>query len=268
MLSIASDFALLIRSNKILIYLFLSVVLLISDFNNYAYTNTIRHFTLSKLMVVQEKQNAFYHLINEMIDNAREFVSLKQENERLREEKRVLEKYFLMTRHMEQEYIALKKLMNIVPDKKIEFVTSYVLGDLTTPYSSSIMVSGGEADKIKKGQAVINQDGLVGRVIDIMEKNSRIMLVNDMNSHIPIITEKTRERAIVSGTHDHGILKMKYLSEDTKIEVGEFVFTSGDGKLFPPGLLVGTVTKIKNNEYFVTPAVNFKKLDYVILVEY
>lgn len=266
--AIISEFFFLIKNNKILIYLFISINLLILDFTKNPYMEKIRFFTLEKLVKVESWQISSINKFNEALSNASEFVNLKAENAKLKEEKRVLEKFFLMSRHMEQEYLALKKLMNIVPEKKLNFMTSFVLGDLSSPYGMNVMVNGGEEDGIKKGQAVINQDGLVGRVIEVLNKNSRIMLLNDLNSHIPIITEKTRERAIVSGTNNQMVLRMKYLADDTKIEVGEFVFTSGDGKIFPPGLLVGTVSKAQNNEYLVTPAVDFRRLDYVILVEY
>ena len=87
------------------------------------------------------------------------------------------------------------------------------------------------------------------------------MLLNDPNSRVPVITSTSRERGILAKQGDNMLLI--YLSEDHKVEIGELIYTSGDGKIYPYGLLVGKIYKIDNDGIFVKLSANLNNLDFV-----
>src|SRR5690606_4385105 len=118
-------------------------------------------------------------------------------------------------------------------------IATKILGDSSGPFIRSALVNAGETHGVLKGQIVINYNGLVGRIIEVGSKTSRVLLITDINSRIPIITASSRERGIVVGNNTD-LLSLLYLPEDTRVQIGEIIFTSGDGESFPSGVPIGT----------------------------
>ncbi len=107
------------------------------------------------------------------------------------------------------------------------------------------MIDAGYEASVKVGYPVINADGLVGRVIETGRSSSRVLLSNDLNSHIPVVIGAKEIRAVLAG--DGGAEpRLLFLPSDAKIAAGEDVSTSGTGGLFPRGLRIGTVSGTLN----------------------
>ena len=100
-----------------------------------------------------------------------------------------------------------------------------------------------------------------GRVVNISSNYSSIMLLNDPNSRVPIVTSTSRARGILAKQGDNMLLI--YLPEEHNVKIGELVYTSGDGKVYPYGLLVGKVKKITNDGVFVELSANLNKIEFV-----
>jgi rod shape-determining protein MreC len=115
--------------------------------------------------------------------------------------------------------------------------------------------------------AVVNDAGLAGRVVDVAKKTARVLLLTDINSRIPVISEASRERAIAGGNNSD-TLTLIYLPENSKLKVGEKIITSGDGRVLPPGLPVGVVTKIEKGIATVKPFVDNYRLEYVSVIDF
>jgi rod shape-determining protein MreC len=157
----------------------------------------------------------------------------------------------------------LRKLLKVTDRKESNYITSRLVGANITPLSSSAVIEAGENNKVKVNDLVTNQEGLVGRIINVSNNYSSVMLLSDPNSRVPVITSSSRERGILANQRDNMLLI--YLPEEHKAEVGELVYTSGDGKIYPYGILVGKVYKINNDGVFVKLSANLNNLDFVTI---
>lgn len=157
----------------------------------------------------------------------------------------------------------LKKLLKVVDNLQCDYITSRLLGISNTPFSSSAIVEVGSNNKVKVNDLIINQDGLLGKVINVSNNYSSIMLLQDPNSRVPVLTSSSRERGILAKKGNDMLLI--YLTEEHNIKIGELLYTSGDGKIYPYGILVGRVKKIKDNSVFIELSANLKKAEFVTI---
>jgi rod shape-determining protein MreC len=131
----------------------------------------------------------------------------------------------------------------------------------------SALVNGGSSSGIKKDEAVTDEDGLLGRVISTGAGSARVLLLSDINSHVPVMAEHTQEKSILSGNNTDWPM-LTYLPANSKIEVGERIVTSGDGGIFPPNVPVGVVTAIEDGKVKVQLFADVAKAEYVSVIDY
>ena len=120
--------------------------------------------------------------------------------------------------------------------------------DKQSPYLNSFIINIGSNKNIKNGLAVLDGKNFIGRIVDVNFFSSRVLLVSDLNSKIPVLVEPSAHHAILTG---HGInkLTLEYLPEKHTIQNGDTVYTSGKEGIFSPGIPIGEVI-IENN--FIT----------------
>lgn len=122
-----------------------------------------------------------------------------------------------------------------------------MIGTDADPLRHIIVINRGSNNKLKVGQTVLDDMGIMGQIIDVYPHSSRVMLLSDKEHSLSVRLEHTGMRAIVSGTGDLGRLKMEYVPTSANIKVGEKVYSSGLGQHFPAGYLVGTVSNVKRH---------------------
>lgn len=203
----------------------------------------------------------------EGVDNLRELADLRAENARLRAEQDRLMHWQAAARRLEVENGALRDLLNLVPAPEINFVSAHVVGDLGGAFVRSVLVDAGTRDNVEKGQAAVTGDGLVGRVFEVGHRAARVLLLTDINSRIPVVIERTRDRAVVAGNNS-SLLRLLYLDPEVEVEIGDRVVTSGHGGAIVPGLPVGVVTSVTDLGIKVQPFVDWDRLEYVRLLDY
>lgn len=192
-------------------------------------------------------------------------MSLRAENAELREANARLRGWESAARALEQENAALRRAARLAAERLPVFVTGRVVGDSGSAFVRTLLVAAGARDGVAKGQAAITGDGVVGRVVDVGRRASRVLLITDLNSRVPVLLERSRQRAILAG--DNGALaRLDYLPNGAAPAVGERVVTSGHGGLLPPGLPVGVVARAEANDVRVRPLAEFGRIDYVRLV--
>ncbi len=172
-----------------------------------------------------------------------------------------------IAKNMEAENKSLRALMNAVAVPKNNYITARIFTDMGGPYVRSALIGGGIDQGIKKDQAVISEKGLVGRVVETGSSSSRVLLLSDINSRIPVMSESSREKTILVGNNSE-LPSLSYISPDSNIRVGERIITSGDGGVFPQGIAVGVVTKIEKGTIRVQPFVDATSIEYISVVDY
>ena len=145
-------------------------------------------------------------------------------------------------------------------------ILARVLIDKESPFLRSIILNKGTKDKLKIGMAVVDEVHLVGKVIEVNFTNSRVLLLSDLNSKIPVVLEPISMQAIVSGTGGvNG--KIQYTKEEYSDDINNqeiIAYTSGLGGLFKPGLPVGKISRVNPNEIVFFS--DFKQLEYVKII--
>lgn len=198
---------------------------------------------------------------------AGEMVNIRAENIALKNANVELLRWQEKAKAMEAENASLRTLMHVVPVGRSTYITARIVSDMGGPFMRSALIDGGAEDGVKKDQAVISENGLLGRVVDVGSGSARVILLNDINSRVPVITESSREKSILIGTNTESP-SLAYLTADSRIAIGERVVTSGDGGIFPAGIPVGVVQSIQKNTVTVQPFVDATATQYISVVDY
>ncbi len=186
---------------------------------------------------------------------------------RLGEDNARLQHWQTVARELDNENRALRAQLNFLPDPEAAFVTARVIGDTGGAFVHSMLLNAGSRDGIRKGQAVIAGEYLVGRIAEVGDRSARVLLLTDINSHIPVVVEGTRAKAILAGDNSDRA-RLNYLAPNSAAAPGTRVVTSGHGGAFPPGLPVGVITTLQDGVVRVEPFVHRYALDYVTVVDF
>ena len=205
--------------------------------------------------------------ISHMIGEARELTRLRDENKILRAQNQRLLQWQTAARTLLSENSQLRDLLGFVPDKEASSVTARVIGDSGGSFVRSLLVSAGGRQGVRKGQAAMVGHGLLGRVAEVGRRSARVLLINDLNSRIPVVIETSRERAVLAGDNS-ATPRLLYLPITTTVKVGDRVVTSGHGGVFPPGLPVGVVTSAGEDGVRLKPYVSASRLEFVRLMDF
>ncbi|CAA2138981.1 rod shape-determining protein MreC [Hyphomicrobium sp. ghe19] len=193
-------------------------------------------------------------------------VDLGNELARLRQENQKLENWKWRARQLEAKVADLEALAKVVPEQKLDFVTSRVIADSSGAFGRSVTIDAGRSRHVKEGYPVINADGLVGRIVDASQNVARVLLATDLNSRIPVQIGPNAVRGILAGDNSSRP-KIIYVPEGANIAIGDDVATSGTGGLFPAGLRLGTVAGNLSDPRVQLRA-DLDRLDYVSVLFY
>lgn len=202
-----------------------------------------------------------------LIERTGEYAYIFDENERLRAENARLLAWKEAALKLESKLARYEALLNIQLDPDIKYVGGRVISDNGGPFVDTVIVNAGRADGVASGDAVVDTDGLLGRVVSTGEKASRVLLLSDLNSRMPVSVEPAHYKAILAGDNTEWP-RLEYLGVETSISPGDRVVTSGDGGLIPPGLPVGVVIKTDDGAYRVETFADRDRLDFVRVLKY
>ena len=175
------------------------------------------------------KQNFFHNHIN-LYNNYNE---LKKENNIL---KNNISKY----NYIELENNQLRKLIDEQVMSPGNLVSARVIIDKQSPYLNSFIINSGSNKNLKNGMAALDGQNFIGRIVDVNFFSSRVLLVTDLNSKIPVSIEPSGHQAILSGRGTNEPT-LEYLPKNHQVQSGNKVYTSGKEGIFSPGIPIGEV---------------------------
>jgi len=205
--------------------------------------------------------------VTTFVDNMRHLAELRSDNQQLRLQNDRLLQWQEAARTLSTENATLRKLLNIVPDSRVQYASARVISDSVAVFARSVLINAGERHGVAKGQAVVTGEGLAGRIISVGDSSARALLITDLNSRIPAVIEESRERAIVAGDNS-GRPRLTFIGRDNRVELGNRVVTSGHGGAFPPGLPIGVVSEFEGGIIRVQPFVRFDRLEFVRIADF
>lgn len=194
-----------------------------------------------------------------------------QQNLILKSENAVLKNKLVEMEELRQENERLKKLFNFKRDSVSSLMVAKVIGRDPTNWSSSVIVDKGKNQGIQTNWCVVTEAGLVGKVAEVGVATAKIMLINDPNSSVASLIQRSREQGITSGTIT-GQCRLHFLPANSDVQVSDIIITSGLGGIYPKGLVVGKVIEVENDggglskSCRVKPAVNLSSLEEVLII--
>ena len=163
------------------------------------------------------------------------------------------ELYILKAQQSEIEFLKMqnKELKIVISDvlhTNIKNVIAKVILDKQSPFLKSIILNKGTNSNLKKGMAVLHKNNMIGRIVEVNYLSSRVLLVNDLNSKIPVKIQPSGENAIMSG-EGNNLASLDFLPKLSTIEEENIVFTSGSDGIFDDGISIGKITEIEGKFY-------------------
>ncbi|MDH5748804.1 MAG: rod shape-determining protein MreC [Rhodospirillales bacterium] len=205
--------------------------------------------------------------VSGIIEQAHKLSVIHEDNERLRQERDRLLQWQAAARHLEAENKALKGLLNFSPGPRISFITARIIADTGGAFAHSLIVNSGTRAGVQRGQAVMTGEGLAGRIVSAGRMSSRVLLLTDLNSRIPVLVESSRVRAVLAGDNSEQP-KLIHLPPGVTVVPGDRIVTSGHGGVFPPGVPIGVIATVSDGGISILPYVTRERIEYVRIVNY
>lgn len=188
----------------------------------------------------------------------------------LRDENLRLKAQVVADEEMRKENERLRKLLAFSAQLNSSTLTARVIGVDATSWFRTITIDRGSQDRVAEGMAVVTAQGVVGRVVNVAPRSSRVLLVVDSSSKVSTLVERTRSRGVCRG--DGEVLVLDFLPLTADVQTGDILVTSGLGGGFSKGLVLGTVSSVDKRGYDmfqtvrIEPAVDFDHLEEVLVI--
>jgi rod shape-determining protein MreC len=187
---------------------------------------------------------------------------LADQNQELRSELRQMQAWKEAALQLEQENARLLDLNNVRLDPRLTYITGVVLADSGSPFRQSVLLNVGARDGLVDGWAAMDGIGLVGRISGVAQNTARVILLTDASSRIPATIQPSGQRAIVAGDNSSAP-PVDFLENPDLVRPGDRVISSGDGGVFPAGLLIGQVAADPGGRLRVRLAADYERLEFL-----
>jgi rod shape-determining protein MreC len=211
-----------------------------------------------------------------LAQTARDLRGLRQRNEELEAENARLLLENVRLREVEGEAVILRDLLTFAkanPSFDIQgaHVVGRVISQEPSNLKSYLTLDVGREENVDRNMPVVTDRGLVGRISEVGNGWSRVLLITDVSSSVNSLTQSTRAAGLIQGQVD-GSLVMRAIPQADTVSVGDTVFTSGLGGNFPRQILIGQITEVERRDSdlyqvaTVQPTVDFGRLEAVLVV--
>nr|WP_175581059.1 rod shape-determining protein MreC [Marivivens donghaensis] len=197
-----------------------------------------------------------------LVTNFQSYQRLAEQNADLRRELQQMKAWREAALQLEQENAKLLDLNNVELDPKLTYITGIVQADSGSPFRQSVLLNVGQRDGVIDGWAVMDGIGLVGRISGIGRNTSRVLLLTDTSSNVPIIIQPSGQRAVLKGDNSRNPL-IEFLEDPDLVRPGDRVISTGDGGVFPSDILVGQVALGSDRRLRVRLSADYERLEFL-----
>ena len=250
---------------SLFVLLFSSIFLIVLGKFNFTAINYLK-ITINEVVYrtsfvasIPEKYITYsYRAIEKHIKLYKDYNFQKKELEKLKSKK-------YEVKFLEAENKRLKKVLNDI-NYSSELVIAKVIIDKQSPFLRSIIINKGSKNNIKKGMSVLSDSYLIGKVVEVNYMTSRVLLLSDLNSKIPVTIEPGSIQSILSGDGGNSG-NIQYTKDNLPIADGSIIYTSGTGGLLKSGIPIGKIEQ-NENQNSVNFFIDFSQLRYVKVSSY
>jgi rod shape-determining protein MreC len=199
------------------------------------------------------------------------------ENDVLKQRVQELEMQVQEKQTLSAENVRLKSLLEFKSGSKIEIVSAKIIGRDPSSWFGALVINRGSLDKVDLNMPVVTPGGVIGRVTAISPLTAQVTLItDDKSSEAAIVGElgNSGARGVVRGMNDRETLEMRYVPVSLDVKVGETVYTTGQDRLYPPGLRIGEVVEVRpgaataSHTIYVRSVAGISSLDEVAVLLY
>jgi len=213
-----------------------------------------------------------FQAIQDFVNAPADITRLRQENAELRAENATLQTQIIALQQQVTEIELLSALLDFARARpENAYQAAAVIGRDPSPFLHYIVINRGSDDGIRRGMPVVGQEGLVGRVAQVAANAARVELITDPAAQVSVRLQPSDVDGMLTGSIT-GDLAIDLIPQDAVLQVGDLVFTSGIGGLFPSNILIGQVSSVRQEAQAlfqtatVQPVVDFTRLEIVLVI--
>jgi rod shape-determining protein MreC len=236
------------------------------------YLAPISRVALSPFISTQTWLASRYLAIRDFLTAPQDVTRLSQLNAQLEAEVARLQSQIIKLQQENSELQVLSALLDFArTHAENEYITAAVIGRDISPFLHYIIINRGSDDSLRRGMPVVSSQGLVGRVAAVTAGGARAQLISDPDTAINVRIQPSGAEALLQGSIT-GDLTVEAIPQDAKIQNGDLVLTSGLGGNYPPDILIGQISGVRQRpvELFqsatVEPVVDFSLLEIVLVI--
>ena len=260
------------KNNYVAILIPLSLILLslffyFGRFSNSNILDELRTKSVNSIYSITSVVSSPINLIKSGILSLYEIQNIYEENKKYRDMQLLDSASFQELVSMKLSIAQYEKLLNASSDIKFDFRTSRIVGDYSNNFNGTLIINTGKNENVEVDMPVSGSNGIIGRISHVSEDLSRVLLLSNIDSRIPVM---------ISDNGYHGILigqgrknpTVEFIENIEKISIGDLVTTSGKGGVFPPFQLVGQVVGKRTNELEISIFEDVTSLSHVKILNY
>lgn len=236
------------------------------------FLSPISDLLFSPLISAQSWLSSRYLAIRDFLTAPRDVARLTQLNAQLEAEVARLQSQIIDLQQQNSELQVLSALLDFArTHSDNEYLTAAVIGRDISPFLHYVIINRGSDDGLRRGMPVVSSQGLVGRVAAVTSDGARVQLITDPESALNVRIQPSGAEALLQGSIT-GDLTVEAIPQDANVQIGDLVLTSGLGGNYPPDILIGQVSSIRQRpvELFQTatvqPVVDFTDLGIVLVI--
>ena len=236
------------------------------------YLTPISRVALSPFISTQTWMASRYLAIRDFMTAPRDVVRLAQINDLLEAEVSRLQSQIIELQQQNSELQVLSALLDFArTHSENEYITAAVIGRDISPFLHYVIINRGSDDGLRRGMPIVSSQGLVGRVAAVTADGARVQLITDPDTAINVRIQPSGAEGFLQGSIT-GDITVEAIPQDANIQTGDLVLTSGLGGNFPPDMLIGQVSGVRQRpvELFQTatvePVVDFSQLEIVLVI--
>lgn len=223
-----------------------SIALITCDYR-FTFLTTFKHGLSTATLPVQYLAVQPFNFIHWLQIQLKTQQQLITENETLRKQQLLLQAKIHSLTKLEKENLELKRLLWTSDTANSDrILTAQLLALNFGPFAQEALLAKGETDGVYIGQPVVDGYGVLGQVKNVLANNSKVLLLTDSQSAVPVQNQRNGIRSIAVGQGYISNLKLLYVTDTTDIQPGDLFVTSGLGLKFPVGYPVGTVVMVRH----------------------
>lgn len=208
-------------------------------------------------------------LIQDVMGRVEDYFGVMEENKALREENDALREWMHEALELRRTIAAYEALQSYHAPPDATPIDAFVIGESNDAFARSMIVNVGGEKGVREGQAVVDDRGLVGHIVNAGRNSARVLLLTDIQSRIPVYVEGADVDGILVGrTRGRPVIDFTESSEPVDLQPGQRVLTSGAGGALPRGLPVGEVRRVQQSKASISLYANYARTRLVRVINY